>query len=257
MPDVTIRDLTFKVNDARPGFWAQAAHGNWEKPTYDILDACLDEDTVCLDFGAWVGPTVLYEAQRCRKVIAFEPDAAAADELEANLALNPDFADRVTVIRKAVWTQAGSRRMAAKTAPGDSMSSFVHRDASVTFDVECISVEEIAAMVGPTDKLFIKMDIEGAEYDVAPCLAPLLARERVDCYVSFHPRFKAGGHPRFHKTFALTRKVFETFRGFAITRVGRKSLLPAGDVALMARLGLWLFEAKRGFLFSRGRPPLR
>ena len=257
MHSVTIRDISFQVNDARPGFWRQAENGNWEKPTYDILDACVDEDTVCLDFGAWVGPTVLYEAQRARKVIAFEPDPTAADELEANLALNPAFKDKVTVIRKAVWTQSGSRKMAAKTAPGDSMSSFVHKDASVTFDVDCISVDEIAAMIGPNDKLFIKMDIEGAEYDVAPMLAPLLQRERVDCFVSFHPRFAAGGHPRFHKTFAMTRRVFETFPGFALTRVGRKSLLPAGDVKLLARLGLWLFEAKRGFLFSKGRAPLR
>lgn len=257
MQTVTIRSTTFNVTDARPGFRKQAVDGNWEKPTYDILDACVDENTICLDFGAWVGPTVLYEAPRARKVIAFEPDPAAADELEANIALNPEIADKVTVLRKAVWTQAGEQTMSAKTAQGDSMSSFVHKDADVTWSVECIGIEEIAAMIGPNDKLFIKMDIEGAEYDVAPLLAPLLDRPEIDVFISFHPRFAAGGHPRFHKTFGMTRRVFAPFKGFHLTRVGRKALHSALDVAVLSRLGLWLFEAKRGFLFSRQKRHLR
>lgn len=256
MQSVTRRGQTFQVSENSIGFWDRFGTEAWEKPTLDVFDTCIDHTTVCLDIGAWIGPTVLYSARCARKVIALEPDPKAAEELRTNVAANPDIAPKIEILERALSTQSGPREIGARTGFGDSMSSFVHTDAAETTTVECVSVDDLMERIAPSDKLFIKLDIEGAEYEVAPFLKPLLERTNVDVLVSFHPRFAAGGHPRFHKTFPMTRSVFKVFDGLHVTRVGRKNVLPATDVDLLRKTGLWLFEAKHSFLFSSRKRPV-
>ena len=79
-----------------------------------------------IDVGAWIGPMTLVAAACGARVVAYEPDPTAADELAANVALNPGF--DVTVERVALWTSTGTRQFRGGPAGlGESMSSFSGR----------------------------------------------------------------------------------------------------------------------------------
>ncbi len=53
--------------------------------------------SVEVDFGCWVGPTVLFAAPYSDRVYAMEPDPAAFAEAYHNVQLNPDIAAKTKV----------------------------------------------------------------------------------------------------------------------------------------------------------------
>ncbi len=252
MPSVALSGEPFTVAEGYDNFWRKATAGRWEPATFEAIRRCVDADTVVLDIGAWIGPTVLYEARRARRVEAFEPDPKSAEMLRRNLALNPAEAAKVTVHEKAVWTEAGQRTMGNPNAPGDSMSSLLETAAPHAWTVDCIAADSLAALVEPEAKLFVKMDVEGAEYDILPALAPLFDRPQVAVLIAFHPHVVERQRPRFAHTRRMTRAAFAPFDGFAVERVSRRRIRPSIGAGLARSTGLWLFEAKDNFLFRKG-----
>lgn len=252
MPTIQLHQSSFEVAPGpQDAFWGRVNAGIWEASTFEAIARSLTPETTVLDFGAWIGPVTLFAATKARQVISFEPDPVAAAQLKANIALNPVLAPKITVIEKAVWPEAGSVRMGAKTAQGDSMSSVHHTNAATSWEVPTITPAEIAAMLPAEGPVFVKIDVEGAEYSIVPTLAPLLARENLTALVSFHPRFAAGGHPRWHKTFPMTKRVFDVFRGFRIYRVHKRHVTPAPWLEWLTSLPFPSFEAKTTYLFVR------
>lgn len=73
-------------------FWTRLQEGNWEDTTFTAFRGCLAPAaaaTTVLDFGSWIGPTVLYAAALgAGQVLSFEPDPAAFAELSVNVGLN-------------------------------------------------------------------------------------------------------------------------------------------------------------------------
>lgn len=252
MPSVSLSGEPFTVAEGYDNFWRKATAGRWEPATFEVIRRAVDADTVVFDIGAWIGPTVLYEARRARRVEAFEPDPASAAMLRQNLAFNPEEAAKVRLHECAVWTEEGPRAMGNPHALGDSTSSLLTAGAAHGFTAECIAASELVALVGPDEKLFIKMDVEGAEYAVLPALAPLLERDRVAVLVAFHPQLAVPHRPRFAETRRLTREVFAPFDGFEVARVSRRRIGPSPGAQLARATGLWLFEAKDNYLFHKG-----
>ena len=117
------------------------------------------------------------------KVVAYEPDPTAADELAENVAANPDF--DVDVRRVALWTSTGHRELrGGPVGLGESMSSFSGRSGRIgSTTVGTIDARD-AATSWPVDAL-VKIDVEGAEYKLAPRLRPFLA-ERPTVVLSVH-----------------------------------------------------------------------
>ena len=250
MQEIRIGDSTFNVEND-DAFWGRVKSGHWEPATFEAIGKHIGPETTFLDFGTWIGPITLFAATKVRQVFSFEPDPEAARRLRRNLALNPLLEQKVTVIEKAVWPKAGTIRLGAKTAPGDSMTSVHHVSSATSWEIPTITPAEIEALLPADGPVFLKIDVEGAEYDIVPQLHPLISRKKPRALVSFHPRFAAGGHPRFHKTFPMTKKVFEPFAGFNVFRVHHKSVRRAPIVEALARFKAAWFEAKTSYLFVR------
>lgn len=177
-----------RVADEQPTFWAKVEAGIWEPGTCAVIRERVRRGTTFLDLGAWVGPTTLLAASQGADVIAVEADPAALDQLRGNIACNPDLADRIAVIPRAVAAARGTVRLGARRKPGDSMSSTLLADAAESWLAETVTPEELAERVGSATDLFIKLDIEGGEFALFPHLLPLFALPGTRALlVSFHP----------------------------------------------------------------------
>ena len=87
--EITKNNLSFTVTGSFSEKWfSNKQFHNWEKNTFHILDHYADSNLNYIDVGAWIGPTVLYAAQRFNKVVAIEPDRLAFHRLVENLSVN-------------------------------------------------------------------------------------------------------------------------------------------------------------------------
>lgn len=252
MREIKFRDVCFSVIDQNPLFWNGLTAGTWENSTFSAIDFQVDRQTEFLDFGAWVGAITLYAASKARRVVSFEADPTAAANLRRNVALNPELAERISIVERAVSPTPESVVMGAKRAQGNSMSSALHVDAPVKWKVDAATPAAIAESIPFDAPLFVKIDIEGGEYRLAPALEPLLRRPKVAVLIAFHPHFAAGGHPRWHKTIPMTQRVFRVFRGFKVYRVDRGPLRRAPIVERLSSLSAAYFEARHSWLFVKG-----
>jgi FkbM family methyltransferase len=249
MRKIILCNVCFNVNENNIDFWNGIA--KWEKSTFSAIDSQVDHNTVFLDFGAWIGPITLYAASKARRVISFEPDPVAAAQLRENVMLNPSLAPKISIEERAVSPESGAVTMGARRAQGDSMSSVLHVNSKIQWKVESVTPNDIAQLIPLDAPVFLKMDIEGAEYKLAPGLKPLLSRPKVAVLISFHPHFAVPGHPRWHKTFPMTQRVFDVFRGFSIYRVDRHPLRRAQIVERLSMLSATYFEARHAWLFVK------
>jgi FkbM family methyltransferase len=212
--EIRMRAAALRVADDQPTFWDRVERGAWEPEALALLEREVAPGTTFLDLGAWVGPTALYAASLGARVIALEADPVALDQLRRNLAANPALAARIEVLARAVHASEGSVAFGARRKPGDSMSSVLIAPGAVSWVAQTITPAALAARIGPAGRLFIKMDIEGGEYELLPAMRPLL--ERPDCRVllSLHPGILAAVQPDAAQREAATRRALDAFAEF-------------------------------------------
>ncbi|MEO9794681.1 MAG: FkbM family methyltransferase [Tateyamaria sp.] len=150
---------------------------------------------LCIDLGANIGEITCRMAATGADVISFEPDPGAFEALQAATVDLPN----VTLVHKAAGHKEDSLLLhrSARWSPDDPSghtqgSSLVHSeegaDASNAIRVEVV---DIIAYLESLDRdiRILKMDIEGAEWDIMTRLIdhPLLSR--IDCiFVETHER---------------------------------------------------------------------
>lgn len=139
------------------------------------------ENPVILDCGANVGISVLnYKRQFPGALItAFEPDPNIFKVLRSNLAKNG--ASDVKVVEAAVWTHNGEISFFCEGADGSRIVSGENRLGKETV-VRTVDFTDF--ITGPVD--LIKMDIEGAEFDVIPHIADklrMVSNIVIECHI--------------------------------------------------------------------------
>ena len=189
----TLAGERFRCDPYHSKFWRKAGSGAWEPETFEILDRYLTRESDYLDIGAWIGPTVLYGARRARHVWAFEPDATAFRALSWNIDLN-DLGN-VSALPAALSDTVGIARMASfRDEPGDSTTSLLNPDGATGRDVLTLGWEDFANNADLERVSLVKIDIEGAEYDVLPHLRPWLERQRPALLLSTHAPYLDDAH---------------------------------------------------------------
>ena len=160
-------------------FWDKIdGHLNWEKNTFAIFQKYVTKETIVIDFGAWIGPTILYHAQLSKRSYGMEADPVAYATLESNVKLNPQLP--ITIVPACVSNPQDAGIVKMKGVPGNSMSGMtdkkawhakVGRHATATWKVQCYTLPTL--MDGwrinlEAQPVLIKIDIESYECKLFP-----------------------------------------------------------------------------------------
>lgn len=136
-----------------------------------------------IDCGANVGLSVLYFKQKCPSstIIAFEPDPANFSLLEKNIASYQ--LTGIQVEKLAVWKE---RTLLSFHAQQGMASSLSESTTANTLQVSTARLQDY--LQDPVD--FLKLDIEGAEWDVLKDCATSLGKVK-NIFVEYHGAYAA------------------------------------------------------------------
>jgi FkbM family methyltransferase len=177
--------------------WYKTEFPGWEHTTFLIFRALIKPDTVYVGFGEWTGPTILYSAQLAKASYGFEPDMIAFRKLALNAKANQCFGDRLKVFSSCIYLHFGE--LFLNDEKGNSMSSIVDPSSPVvafphfTTTVKCITLEHALTSNSLLDqRLFFKVDTEGAEAVLIPSFLPLMRKlkHKPIWYISKHQSSK-------------------------------------------------------------------
>lgn len=133
---------------------------------------------VVIDAGACWGDTALYFAHRVGdegRVFAFEFVTENLQVLESNLKLNPSCAERIELVRAPVWSSSGLSFGFSCPGPGARAT-----ETNDTSGVPSLSIDDLVAKKQLQKVDFIKMDIEGAEFEALKGAETTLRRHKPD-----------------------------------------------------------------------------
>jgi FkbM family methyltransferase len=139
--------------------------GEIRMDVYDFDLADIQNGDVIVDIGAHIGIFSCYAAAKYpnAKVYAFEPAAETFADLQKNVSAYPN----ITAFNMGV---SDKPELTLQYLPHMNYSTSAHYSKDVAGAVEetvkCLTLDEIIEMVG--DIKFLKIDCEGAEWDVIP-----------------------------------------------------------------------------------------
>jgi FkbM family methyltransferase len=183
-----IAGVSVTVAEGHDDFWHLVRDDRWEPETLRLFTQHIDKETTVVDIGAWIGPTALLAAHLGRRVFAFEPDPVAFSELEANVQLNERIGT-IVPINAAVTPHGQPVKLLTTGAAGDSLGSLVHGTDELGIRCRSVRLQDFLNTQEVPGRLFIKIDIEGYEFDLVPCLLPLISKSAATVLVSLHPQF--------------------------------------------------------------------
>jgi FkbM family methyltransferase len=163
-------------------FYGKLAGNRWEANTFATLARNLDSETVLIDIGAWIGVTPMWSAQIARKVVAVDPDPRCAEILKA---LAPK-AGNVTVIEGALANRT-EVAIHAVDGFGSSETSILDIGNGGEASARGFGMDDIMLHAG-SGPVFVKIDIEGFEYEIARELEKLENYPLRGLQIAVHPQ---------------------------------------------------------------------
>lgn len=143
----------------------------WVENVYHIEEGQFYDTAVMVDIGANIGAVSLFvdamnhgrDPEKIPiRVFAVEPEPHNLELLERNIADNP-ATEHLKVIKKAVWHENGKAKISNR---GGNASIFEHPKSAGYTDVETITIEKLFRDNNIKEADVMKVDIEGAEYDL-------------------------------------------------------------------------------------------
>jgi len=180
----------YKLNIENIDFWKRVYRGEWEPHTYKVMSQYLDKNSIYIDIGAWIGPTVIYAAKKSKQVICFEPDPIAFRRLTSNIYLNN--LDNVSSYNVAISDKCSIQKMSSFGGSlGDTMTSLIsrHNKSSSSFNALVLDWNMIEKIHNFKKVDFIKIDIEGAEFFLIPKLEKFFMKFQPVVWLSIHVNF--------------------------------------------------------------------
>jgi FkbM family methyltransferase len=142
----------------------------------------LEHNPYIIDCGANIGLTSIYlkELYPSAKIIAFEPDPKNYELLIKNI--ESFNLNNVIPRKEAVWVENTKLKFSGEGTMGSKLEFNTHKND--VYDINAIRLRDIIN----TKISFLKLDIEGAEYEVIKDIAPYLNQVR-NLFIEYHGKF--------------------------------------------------------------------
>ncbi len=139
-----------------------------------------------LGYGANIGAFTVYAAYKAPKaqIIAYEPVGYVFDRLSKQVSFNR-LENRVSLINAAVGATDGYRNIFV--GGSDAVASFIPRKGTYRQVVRVESIGKVLDRVGRCPVSLLKLDCEGAEWEILPCLTKEMAKQIDRICLEYHP----------------------------------------------------------------------
>lgn len=111
--------IYYDVHSQWLGSWYATKYATWERGTFRVFERFVQNDSIVLDVGAWIGPTCLWLAHKARHTVCLEPTTTAFTALQRNLQQNTDLRPHAVHLVNAALSN--TQQVAVMTNSGDSM----------------------------------------------------------------------------------------------------------------------------------------
>jgi FkbM family methyltransferase len=178
--------------------------GRYDTIMYGLLDKLeLQAGSVIWDVGAHQGYHSLGLSKKVGgQIIAFEPNPFNRKKLEKNISINKELVNSITVLPYAISNSIGTTNFFCNNqenvsfnsgaigfleklgVPSERLSSKWYQNF-VSIEVEGKTIDEIVRLGYPEPE-FIKLDVEGAEYDALEGGHELLSTKKPILFIEVH-----------------------------------------------------------------------
>ena len=236
-------------------YWDAFQNGYYEPDTINFLERNLNKNCVFLDIGAANGGMTLVGAMLNASVLSFEPNPHMFEVTRKNVALNSAMIKNVKVYNQAVSTSSGTIRFGTGSNSRILSDIVFSGDSSSDAVVEVVALSKILADISSatlTNKIVIKKDIEGAEWNILNHSDTLksLKSQKVILLLAVHPGFyrphkkRVRGLDRFLLAyfhllnFRESKRTFENLRNYAkVFRTNLNEITSAKQFAFLIFAG--------------------
>ncbi|NLE43630.1 MAG: FkbM family methyltransferase [Chloroflexi bacterium] len=156
-----------------------------QNPFYQAALSTIGKDAVVIDIGAHIGAFTILAALKGSRVLALEPVPANYDLLVDNLRLNC-VQDRVEALNVAAWLSSGLRSMKVSDESTAGSSLCYGRDTETEISVQCVVLDDLIADRDVTTCDVLKLDCEGAEFEILEALRPETWRQLRAIVLEYH-----------------------------------------------------------------------
>jgi FkbM family methyltransferase len=139
---------------------------------------------VALDIGANIGYCTLSLAERCKQVVAYEPDPRSLKILKKNIKLNR--LENVIVFQRAITPWSGKVSVTLADKPNLSSTCIIPENLPTKGQGVFVDSDKLSSWIPEVN--FVKMDIEGEEARVLGEAAEELCKRNVKLLVEVHPK---------------------------------------------------------------------
>jgi FkbM family methyltransferase len=222
-------------------FYRKLTSGAWEPRTFAVLGRVLTPEVTYVDIGAWIGVTPFWAAKRAKRVIAVEPDPKCRKVLE-----KLTYSRQQVTLLEGALSPEKSLKINAVDCFGSSETSALSIGNGQSEIVRGLTIADIMREAGP-GPCFVKIDIEGYEYEIAGEIATLARYDLVGVQLAVHPQLyeKTLKGPKFWRRFQVLRATRKLTRLFP----NMHNEVPVGRFPSLAAYlwqGVWLRPEPKG-----------
>jgi FkbM family methyltransferase len=203
---VVMTPLGFKLVSGFHPAYKLMREGRFEIEETSVINAVLDRVDVFVDVGANLGYYTCLASQHGKHVVAFEPQSQNLRCLMQNLVVN-SYQDQVEVLPLALSERPGLLTLYGASGPSASLiKGWAGYSSIYSQRVPVSTLDIILGQRFENDQIFIKIDVEGAEYQVLKGAQAIINRTRRPiwlleiCLQEFHP---LGANPDFVDIFDM------------------------------------------------------
>ena len=172
---------------------------DYEAENFEFLTSSCKPGSVIIDIGAHIGLFSVIASQvagKQGKVYAFEPAPSTYSLLQKTLSIN-NSGNQIETFQKAVGGETGKITFFVSDGQADNSNSLVEYKSDRPLhgiDTEVTTIDAFTKEKNLGHLDFIKIDVEGAEYDTLRGAVQTLKNLRPVCIVAIHPEpIKAKG----------------------------------------------------------------